>query len=229
MTTLRLIAIVYSFSLSVCLAQKVSISLAAFSIPQGAESRVHVRIGESESVPFQLSKSQFPQPIKISIKKLEIYAKAIDPEAETLPAPLLSVPLPARGKFYKAVLWSAAGKNGKPTWQCRVFSTDQWPQSGIILLNFSNKTIGLESGELKATIKKNETYVFKGKNKKNGSPVKLYQLDQSADEPVKLVFSSVWRIPKDLQELMLIYDTPSSKRPKLHSFVSYKPAKPENP
>ncbi|BDS06300.1 hypothetical protein NT6N_13400 [Oceaniferula spumae] len=210
----------------VCTAQKVAVSLAAFSVPTGSDGIVHIRTGEKKTKPLQLNKNTFSQPIHVPAGKLELYENPLDPDAPQPVLPILSFNLPADGLPVKILVWSVKKPNGKEKWVGRSFSSSKWPDSCMVLVNFTGQPIGFQSGKLQKTIATNATFVFRGRNETNGSPVKLYLADPSNPKSAKLIFSSVWRVPENEQEILVIYKGNSEGTVMTRSLIAEKkPAK----
>jgi len=228
MNIFKTIAIFYGLTIGLCgisSAQTVSLSIPAFSAPQESAGAVHIRTGEKKSQPLLLSKNRFTAPLPITMTKVELYEQPFDPDSKTQ-TPFVSIELPAGSKSYKILVWATLTSEDEVKWLGHAFATDNWPKTGMILANFTDKTIIFESGNTRKSIERRKTIVFKGQKQKNGSPVKLFILNPKDPEPAKLVFSSVWSVPDSEQEILLIYTESNNGRLKTHSYIT-KPSPPK--
>lgn len=191
-----------------CFAQreaKGEVSLAALSLPPGADGILHLRIGEEATVPVQLSTRYFSERLAVPPGTIRFYPQAMPavPSGEAPPEPLLSLRIPEGPKLLYIVLWTELGEDRKHHWKAKLISATDWKAGSMKLINSSPGTLGLSVGKKEIKLPSGKTLDFQSRDWREPFPVKIYQPGEPGEQ-ARLIFSSTWRVSAGRRELCLI-------------------------
>jgi hypothetical protein len=178
------------------------VSVAALSLPAGADGLLHWREAEAASVPLQLSTRYFSEPVKLAGNAIRFYGAPVPagPALPDAPAPLLTMTFPAEMKRGYLVLWSEPDAQQEPRWKGMLVNATEWKAGSMKVINACNEPIGIEAGEKRLKLLPGKSLDFPAAQWREPFPVKVSRLEPA----LKTLFSSTWRISPERREICFV-------------------------
>lgn len=178
------------------------VSVAALSLPPGADGLLHWRDGEAATNPVQLSTRYFSERLKLKGGVIRFYEQPVAKEQTDPPPPepVISLKLPAGARLVYIVLWSDTGEDKKAAWRGSVLNAADWKENSMKVVNACQVPLGITAGQKRLQLLPGKPTDFHARDWKEAFPVKIFLLKPE----VKPVFSSTWRVSAGRRELCFI-------------------------